>query len=143
MWTSSGSTNSTGSNNFRVGGVGDVSYGQQLNRDNWRVSGEHTWMISDHEFNELRAQYGSHKYEEPANSHQVTEWFSGGNTLMTGTNILGDLLGKGTQWEVLDTWHWQMGGRGVHDIKAGLSAMGLPECSRDPDLPGGTVRSYA
>jgi len=41
--------------NFRVGGVADESWGQQLNRDNWNVTIEHTLVPSVSFLNELRA----------------------------------------------------------------------------------------
>jgi len=114
--------------NFRVGGVADVSYGQELNRDNWNVAGEHSWIISPKELNQLRAQFGSRKYEEPPNSTDVAQWFTSGTTLQTGGNILGDLLGKGDYWEVRDTWHYALSDR--HNLKAGFSLQRVDERSR-------------
>jgi hypothetical protein len=114
--------------NFRVGGVADPSYGQLLERKNWNVTGEHNWSISNDSQNELRAQYGTRRYFEPTNSDAVAEWFSSGNTLQTGGNILGDLLGEGTTWEIRDTFHHHLAaGRGSHDLKAGFSFQHLEE----------------
>lgn len=118
-------------NNFRVGGVADESYGQQLNRHNWNGTLEHNWVVSTNITNELRGQLGSHRYEEPTNSNAVAEWFSSGNTLMTGTNILGDLLGAGTTWELRDSFYQHFTfGRWSSDLKAGFSAQHVKERSR-------------
>ena len=117
--------------NFRVGGVADPSYGQQLNRRNWNGVFEHNMVVSTSASNEARAQIGSHRYDEPPNSNKVAEWFSSGNTLQTGENILGDLLGAGTTWEVRDTWYQHFAaGRTSHDLKAGIDAQHVKERSR-------------
>jgi hypothetical protein len=117
--------------NFRVGGVSDQSYGQQLNRDNWNLTLEDLAVLGNNQLNELRAQGGHRKFEEPPNSTAVAEWFSSGNTLQTGGNILGDLLGDGKEYEVRDTFHWNQGTKGgSHDLKAGLSYLYHKERSR-------------
>lgn len=115
--------------NFRVGGIADESYGQALERDNWNVTVEHLAVLSGGKLNELRVQGGRRKFFEPTNSDAVTEWFSNGNTLQTGANILGDLLGDGKQYEVRDTYHLALGG-GAHDVKAGASILYHEERSR-------------
>jgi len=117
--------------NFRAGGVADESYGQQLNRHNWNGTLEHNWVVSTSLSNEARGQLGSHRYEEPPNSNTVAEWFNSGNTLQTGTNILGDLLGTGTTWELRDTAYKHFTfGRTSHDLKGGISAQHVKERSR-------------
>ncbi|HUF10399.1 MAG TPA: TonB-dependent receptor [Rhodothermales bacterium] len=117
--------------NFRVGGVVDVSAGQKLERTNWNASFEHNWAISANASNAARFQYGGRKYFEPTNSDAVGEWFSGGNTLQTGSNILGDLLGDGTTWEIRDTLHLHRTvGRSTHHIKTGFSFQHVDERSR-------------
>ena len=117
--------------NFRVGGLADTSYGQQLNRDNWNLGLEHSDIMSAASTNEAHFQFGSHKYSEPTNSDGVAEWFSSGNTLMTGGNILGDLLGSGTTYELRDTlYHHTTLGNSSHDFKAGFSAQHVNERSR-------------
>jgi hypothetical protein len=108
--------------NFRVGGVADASYGQTLERKNYNVTGEHNAAISSVTSNEARAQFGHRRFFEPSNSDAVAEWYSSGNTLQTGGNILGDLLGDGNTWEVRDTLHHHFStGRTSHDFKAGMS----------------------
>lgn len=114
--------------NFRVGAVADESYGQLLERRNWNVTAEHSWSLAATSTNELRAQYGARRFFEPTNSNGVAEWFSSGNTLQTGGNILGDLLGDGTTFEIRDTFHHHFAvGQGSHDLKAGASWQHIDE----------------
>ena len=106
--------------NFRVGGVQDASYGQELQRDNYNFTAGHTWVLGGATTNELRAQLGHRKYFEPTNSDAVADWYSNGITLKTGGNILGDLLGEGDQFEIRDTLYFHLaGGSGTHDLKVG------------------------
>jgi len=117
--------------NFRVGGLADESYGQTLKRRNWSATFQHNAVLSAEMNNEARAQYGYHRYDEPTNSTSVAEWFSSGNTLMTGGNILGNLLGAGDTYEIRDTFYKHfVSGRSSHDLKAGLSAQRVKERSR-------------
>lgn len=110
--------------NFRVGGVVSLAAGQQLNRDNWNLTLEDLGVLGSRGLNELRFQAGTRKYDEPTNSNAVSEWFSSGNTLQTGSNILGDLLGEGDMYELRDTFHWNLdGGGGSHDVKLGASVL--------------------
>ena len=113
--------------NFRVGGVNDESTGQRLDRDSWNITLEDVAVLSSGRLNELRAQGGRRKFFEPTNSQAVGEWFSSGNTLQTGANILGDLLGDGKEYELRDTYHWS---GGAHDVKAGASYLHHQERSR-------------
>lgn len=112
--------------NFRVGGIADVSYGQELNRDNWNGSMGHTWSVSGTQLNELRAQIGHHKYEEPTNSNAVSEWFGNGVTLQTGSNILGDLLGEGDFFELKNTFYQSLAD-GRHNLKFGAGIQKIEE----------------
>ena len=119
--------------NFRVGSAfgdatTDESYGQKLERKNWNGTFEHNWTLSSASLNEVRLQYGKRRFFEPTNSDAVAEWFSSGNTLKTGGNILGDLLGDGSTWEIRDTFHHHIAaGRGSHDLKAGASLQHVKE----------------
>jgi hypothetical protein len=121
--------------NFRVGGVADVSWGQQLNRDNWNFSVEHTLVPTPNYLNELRLQYGNRKYVEPTNSNAPEEWFSSGNTLKTGTNTVGNLLGDGNEWELRDTAHLY---GDKHDLKMGIAMQRINEESDIPTFQNGT-----
>ena len=117
--------------NFRVGGLADSTYGQQLKRRNWNGTFQHSWLVSEASSNEAHAQIGAHRYQEPPNSTGVAEWFSSGNTLMTGGNILGDLLGVGSTWEIRDSYYHHLAlGRSSHDLKAGFNAQHVKERSR-------------
>jgi len=119
--------------NFRVGSAAgdfttDESYGQTLDRKNWNGTAEYNWAISSRASNEARFQYGKRRFFEPTNSDAVAEWYSSGNTLKTGGNILGDLLGDGSTWELRDTFHQHIAaGRGAHDVKAGVSLQHVNE----------------
>ena len=119
--------------NFRVGTkFGDVttdeSYGQTLERKNWNGTFEHNWALSENSSNEARLQYGKRRFSEPTNSDAVAEWFGGGNIRKTGGNILGDLLGDGSTWEIRDTLHRHIAaGRSSHDLKAGISFQHIDE----------------
>jgi hypothetical protein len=119
--------------NFRVGSAfgdatTDPSYGQTLERKNWNATAEHNWSLGANSSNEARVQYGTRRFSEPTNSNGVAEWFSSGNTLKTGGNILGDLLGDGSTWELRDTfYHHLAAGSGSHDLKGGLSLQHVKE----------------
>jgi hypothetical protein len=109
--------------NFRVGGVADASYGQTLQRKNWNGTFEHNTAVSNSSSNEARLQFGRRRFFEPTNTRSgPAVWFSSGNTLQTGTNILGDLLGDGNTYELRDTFHHSVTlGRSSHDFKIGFS----------------------
>jgi hypothetical protein len=124
--------------NFRVGGIADVSYGQKLERDNWNVTAGHTWIISAGRLNELRVQGGHHKYFEPTNSKETGEWFSSGTTLQTGSNILGDLLGEGDFIEVRNTYHMSLAD-GRHHLKGGIGVQWIDERSDIPVYQDGLM----
>ncbi|MDX1583251.1 MAG: carboxypeptidase regulatory-like domain-containing protein, partial [Thermoanaerobaculia bacterium] len=122
--------------NFRVGGIADVSYGQSLERENWNVSANHTWILSNGKLNELRVQAGNHWYFEPTNSDEVGEWFSSGTTLQTGSNLLGDLLGEGDFYEIRDTYHMSLAD-GRHNLKMGAAYQYIDERSDIPVYQNG------
>jgi hypothetical protein len=106
--------------NFRVGGIQDVSYGQELQRDNYNFTLAHSWTAGSATTNEARFQFGHRKYFEPMNSTAVGDWYSLGNTLRSGGNIVGDLLGEGDQFELRDTLYLHLSGKtGTHDLKIG------------------------
>jgi hypothetical protein len=108
--------------------VAAPEYGQTLERKNWNVTGEHNWVVTNTATNEARLQYGTRRFFEPTNSEGVAEWFSSGNTLQTGSNILGDLLGDGSTWELRDTYRRHFAfGASTHDVKAGASVQRIEE----------------
>lgn len=117
--------------NFRVGGVVAPEAGQTLDRDNWNLTLEDLNVLGSAGLNELRLQAGTRKYDEPTNSDAVSEWFSSGNTLQTGSNIVGDLLGDGEMYELRDTYHRSFQGKnGSHDVKLGASFLYADDRSR-------------
>ena len=113
--------------NFRVGGVQDVSQGQRLDRDNWSFNVEQSWVGAGKQVNQLHINLGGRRYDEPRNSTAPTEWFSSGNTLRTGGNPLGDLLGEGTFLQVRDTHTFV---RNAHQVKLGFDFQYVRDRSR-------------
>src|SRR6185436_974144 len=101
---------------------------QTLERKNWNATFEHNWSISSNSSNEARLQFGRRRFFEPTNSDAVADWYSSGNTLQTGGNILGDLLGQGHTWELRDTFsHHMTIGKSSHEFKAGASYQRVSE----------------
>ncbi|MBX7187640.1 MAG: TonB-dependent receptor [Vicinamibacteria bacterium] len=126
--------------NFRVGGVGDVTSGMELNRDNWNFTVGHSWTPGSKKVNQLSFQIGGRKYEEPPNSTALAEYFSSGNTLITGENIVGGLLGKSAQFELRDTFSWHIEqGTATHDIKIGGALQHVKDRFNFPVYPAGVM----
>jgi outer membrane receptor protein involved in Fe transport len=108
--------------NAGVGGVSDVSNGYAVHRDNWNLAVENVALPSGRQLNELRAQAGRQRLDQPPNSTAVSEWFSNGNTLASGGNLLGHLLADSREYEIRETWHATFAGeRGTQDVKLGGS----------------------
>lgn len=106
--------------NFRVGGVADESTGMDLNRDNWNLTATHSWTVSNTSLNQLSMQIGRRKFDEPNNSTALAEYFSSGNTYVTGAGITGDQKDTGDIFEVRDTFFTRLGsGTWAVDLKAG------------------------
>jgi outer membrane receptor protein involved in Fe transport len=122
--------------NFRVGGVSDESSGMQLTRDNWNLTAGHTWVITEDKLNTLNLQVGQKKFDEPNNSDAVSEWFSSGNTLITGSNYVGDQTMTGEYLELRDTFRLYAG---KHDLKFGGSVQWIEEDWYYPVIPNGQL----
>lgn len=106
--------------NFRVGGVGDESSGMRLDRDNFNFTGTHSWTISNRSLNQISVQVGRRKFDEPANSQALSEYFSSGNILQTGANITADQNDTGDIVELRDTFFTRFGtGKWAADVKVG------------------------
>lgn len=106
--------------NFRAGGVADLSAGMDLNRDNYNLTLTHGWTLSNSSLNQLAFQMGRRKFDEPNNSGALGEYFSSGNTLQSGSNIVGDQFDKGDIIEIRDTFFTRVGsGTWAMDVKAG------------------------
>jgi hypothetical protein len=127
--------------NFRVGGVADVSQGLHLNRDNFNVNAEHTWVGGQTRVNQLYVQVSRRKYDEPGNTHGLlSEWFSSGNTLQTGGSIFDGLLGEGTYFELRDTFTYHRDTTtGSHDFKMGGSWQALKDRFLFDSYPTGLI----
>jgi hypothetical protein len=124
--------------NFRVGGVADESSGMQLNRDNWNLVLGHNWIVGDNKVNEARFQFGQKYFEEPANSNLVSEYYSLGNTLITGANIVGDQDMTGDYLSLSDTFSLFLGsGKSTHNLKFGGSISSIKENWYYPVFPQG------
>ncbi|HET7747290.1 MAG TPA: hypothetical protein VFM29_08310, partial [Vicinamibacteria bacterium] len=122
--------------NFRVGGVVDLSAGMDLNRDNFNATATHQWAASGGALNQLSVQVGRRKFEEPNNSTALTEFFSSGNTLQTGANITGDQTDTGDIFEVRDTYMRRLGsGRWAVDLKVGGAWQHLEDSWNFPVYP--------
>ncbi|MEW5982632.1 MAG: carboxypeptidase regulatory-like domain-containing protein [Acidobacteriota bacterium] len=106
--------------NFRVGGVADASSGFEMQRDNWNMTATHGWTISNTTLNQISFQAGRRKFGEPNNSTALSEYFSSGNTLVTGANITGEQYDTGDIVEIRDTLFTRFGsGTWAIDLKAG------------------------
>lgn len=105
--------------NFRTGGLADLDAGMNLDRDNWNTTAMHAWTRGA-ALNQLAISVGRRKFQEPNNSTAIGEWFSSGNTLQTGANIVGDQNDTGDILEVRETFLKHLGsGRWAPDLKVG------------------------
>ena len=126
--------------NFRTGGLSDLSDGMNLNRDNWNVTATHAWTLGGGALNQLAFQVGRRKFQEPNNSAALGEWFSSGNTLQTGANIVGDQNDTGDIAEVRDTFFKHLGtGRWSQDLKFGGAIQHVKDYWNFPVYPRGLM----
>ena len=126
--------------NFRSGGVSDLSDGMNLNRDNWNVTATHAWVLGGGALNQLAFQAGRRKFQEPNNSSALGEWFSSGNTLQTGANIVGDQNDTGDIAEVRDTFFKHVGtGRWSQELKFGGALQHVKDYWNFPVYPRGLM----
>jgi hypothetical protein len=122
--------------NFRVGGLGDQSSGMDLNRDNFNATATLHSTISQQSINQFSIQAGRRKFTEPNNSTALAEYFSSGNTLQTGANLVGDQADTGDIVEARDTFFTRLGrGRWAADLKFGGSWQHLSEAWTFPVYP--------
>ena len=126
--------------NFRVGGFGDESSGMRLDRDNWNAALSHAWTISNTTLNQLSLQFGQRKFDEPNNSKALTEFFTLGNTLITGANLVGDQRDDGKVVELRDTFFKRIGsGSWAQDIKVGGAWQYVNDTWNFPVYPQGLM----
>jgi Carboxypeptidase regulatory-like domain len=126
--------------NFRSGGLADLSAGMNLNRDNLNVTATHAWTLGGGALNQLAMQVGRRKFQEPNNSQAMAEWFSSGNTLQTGANIVGDQNDTGDIVEARDTFFKHVGsGRWSQDVKFGGAIQHVKDFWNFPVYPRGLM----
>ncbi len=106
--------------NFRVGGFADESSGFTMERDNWNFTGTHSWTLGNSALNQLSVQIGRRQFDEPNNSQALSEYFTLGQTLITGANITGEQTDTGDIVEVRNTYFTRLGtGTWAQDLKFG------------------------
>jgi carboxypeptidase family protein len=126
--------------NFRSGGVADLSAGMNLNRDNWNATMTHSSTLGGGRLNQLSVQVGRRKFEEPNNSHALGEYFSSGNTLQTGANIVGDQNDTGDIVELRDTFFAHLGsGKWAQQLKFGGALQHVKDFWNFPVYPQGLM----
>jgi hypothetical protein len=126
--------------NFRTGGVVDLPAGMDLNRDNWNATATHSTTIGGAGLNQLSVSVGRRKFTEPNNTQNVGEWFSSGNTLQTGANIVGDQNDTGDILELRDTLFKRFGsGRWAQDVKFGGAVQHVKDYWNFPVYPRGLL----
>jgi hypothetical protein len=105
--------------NFRAGGLADLSSGMNLNRNNFNLTSTHSTTMRG-AVNQLSVQYGRRQFTEPNNSQSMGEFFSSGNNLQSGANAVGDQNDTNNTVEVRDSFYRRFGtGRWAQDVKIG------------------------
>jgi carboxypeptidase family protein/TonB-dependent receptor-like protein len=126
--------------NFRTGGVVDLPAGMNLNRDNWNLTATHSLTLGGAGLNQFSLQVGRRKFQEPNNTQAMGEWFSSGNTLQTGANIVGDQNDVGNIVEVRDTFFKHLGtGRWAQEVKFGGAIQHVKDYWNFPVYPRGLM----
>lgn len=129
--------------NYRAGAVGDLSSGMQLNRDNYNVSATHNATFGSGRLNQLSFQVGRRKFVEPNNSTAMAEYFSSGNTLQSGANIVGDQNDTGDIVELRNTFFAHVGsGTWAQDLKFGGAVQHVKDYWNFPVYPHGLMFYY-
>ena len=126
--------------NFRTGGLGDLSSGMNLNRNNFNATVTHSETFAGGALNQLSVQAGRRQFTEPNNSQSLGEYFSSGNTLQTGANPVGDQNDTGNTVEVRETFYKRIGsGRWAQDVKAGGALQWVQDYWNFPVYPRGLL----
>jgi hypothetical protein len=116
------------------------SSGMRLDRDNWNATVTHAWTLSNTTLNQLSLQVGQRKFDEPNNSNALSEFFTLGNTLVTGANIVGDQTDDGKVIELRDTFFRRVGtGAWAQDIKVGGAWQYVNDTWNFPVYPQGLM----
>ena len=106
-----------------------------LNRNNFNLTATHSATLGAGAMNQLSAQYGRRQFTEPNNSQDIAEYFSSGNTLQTGANLVGDQNDTNHTVEIRDTFFKRFGSRA---LGAGREGRRLDSVRR---VTSGTSRS--
>ena len=126
--------------NFRAGGVGDLSSGMNLDRNNANLSATHSATIGGGGLNQLSVQFGRRRFSEPNNSQNLAEYFSSGNTLQTGANLVGDQDDTNNIVELRETFFKRVGsGRWAQDLKIGGAIQNVKDTWNFPVYPHGLL----
>jgi hypothetical protein len=126
--------------NFRTGGLGDLSSGMNLNRNNYNASVLHSLMLPGGALNLISVQVGRRQFTEPNNSQSMAEYFSSGDTLQTGANPVGDQNNTGITAEVRDTYYKRFGdGRWAQQVKLGGAWQWVQDYWNFPLYPHGLL----
>jgi hypothetical protein len=126
--------------NFRAGNLGDLSSGMNLNRNNFNVTATHSMTIKGGALNQLSVQVGRRQFDEPNNSQSIAEYFSSGNTLQTGANLVGDQSDVNNIVELRDTFFQRVGsGRWAQDLKFGGAIQNVRDAWNFPAYPHGLL----
>ena len=126
--------------NFRTGGLGDLSSGMNLNRNNFNATATHSATLSGGAVNQLSVQVGRRQFDEPNNSQSIAEYFSSGNTLQTGANPVGDQNDTNNTVEARETYYRRIGsGRWAQDVKAGGALQWVQDAWNFPVYPRGLL----
>ena len=126
--------------NFRAGGLGDLSSGMNLDRNNFNATATHSATFGSGAVNQLSVQVGRRQFAEPNNSQSIGEYFSSGNTLQTGANPVGDQSDTNNTVEARETYYKRVGsGRWTQDIKAGGALQWVQDAWNFPVYPRGLL----
>ena len=126
--------------NFRTGGLGDLSSGMNLNRNNFNATATHSATFAGGALNQLSMQVGRRQFTEPNNSQALAEYFSSGNTLLTGANPVGDQNDTNNTVEFRDAFYKRVGGgRWAQDLKAGGAFQWVRDFWNFPVYPRGLL----
>jgi hypothetical protein len=126
--------------NFRVGGLGDLSSGMNLNRNNYNATATHSLLLPGGALNQISVQVGRRQFTEPNNSASIGEYFSSGNTLQTGANPVGDQNNTGNTAEVREVFYKRFGdGRWAQQVKVGGAWQWVKDYWNFPLYPHGLL----
>jgi hypothetical protein len=126
--------------NFCAGGLGDLSSGMNLDRNNFNATMTHSATLGGGAVNQLSVQVGRRQFAEPNNSQAIGEYFSSGNTLQSGANPVGDQSDVNNTVEARETFYKRAGsGRWAQDIKAGGAVQWVQDAWNFPVYPRGLL----